>query len=71
MMIPIGSCGACLGVAFIYERDAVRIGLVASPSESAGPAARTVRRNGPRDGLGVCAGRSLLSTPDAELGVRH
>jgi hypothetical protein len=20
MMIPIGSCGACLGVAFIYER---------------------------------------------------
>jgi len=52
-------------------RDAVRIGLEASRPGSSGPAARTVRRNGPRDGLGVCAGRSLLSTPDAELDIRY
>jgi hypothetical protein len=52
-------------------RDAVRIGLEASRTPSSGPAARTVRRNGPRDGLGVCAGRSLLSTHDAELGILH
>ena len=66
MMMPIGSCGAWLRGAFIYEAEKSR--LESRAAGTSGPAARTVRRNGPRDGLGTAAGRSPLSTDDAGLG---
>jgi hypothetical protein len=68
MMMPIGSCvDPAVRFAFIYRELAVRD---VRPL-AAGPAARTVRRNGPRDALDRIVGRTRISSSNAATAWRR